>query len=421
MMKVKHIASLLLLLLSLSVQLYAQDENLDSDELFKRARDMAFEKKDYPKAIELCKKALDRSPDYEDIRVFLGRIYIWNDKIDEARQELTTVLNKNPRNKEAISSFIDLEYWNNRSKEALDYCNKGLEYFPNDEELSIKKARVLNDLKQFDEAYKLINDVINRYPQSTDARALLGRIRENAAQNFLSLSYDFIYFDHNYNASLHESPWQIASTSYSVRTKIGTVLGRVSYASRFAENGYQAEIDAYPTISRTFYTYINFGYSPNLPVFPTYRAGFSLYANLPKSFEGEAGFRLLHFTGNTWIYTASVGKYISNYWLNLRTYIVPGDIKFSQSYIITLRRYFGGADDYMAIGVGSGISPDETRSALLNEPLNNLMSYRVNLAYSKVFNNRNIFRITTSWYGEEFTGRPNGNQYDFSITYQRRF
>jgi YaiO family outer membrane protein len=418
-MKLKAFIITILTLFVWSKSSYAQ-KDLDSDELFKMARDMAFEKKDYPKAIELCQQALVKSPNYEDIRVFLGRIYIWNDKLDDARKELNQVLKLNPKNKEAISSFIDLEYWNDNSLEALEYCNKGLGFYPNDEELSIKKGKVLNDLKRFDEALKLINQVIERYPQNTDARTLAARIRDNASQSFLTLSYDYFYFDKNYNSSLHESPWHLASLAYSRGTKYGTVIGRITYANRFGDNGYQAEIDAYPRISKTFYSYVNLGYSADSPVFPKFRNGFSLYANLPKSFEGEVGYRYLKFTDATWIYTTSVGKYIGNYWFNLRAFFVPGESDFSQSYTLTTRYYFGGSFDFLSIGIGTGISPDESRNVLLDGQ-KKLNSVKANFTYSRVIKERNILSFNASWFNEQQSGKPNGNQLDAGFSFRRQF
>ncbi|MFC0185972.1 YaiO family outer membrane beta-barrel protein [Pseudarcicella hirudinis] len=236
----------------------------------------------------------------------------------------------------------------------------------------------------------------------------------------MTLSYDYLYFDQNYNSALHNSPWNIASLSYSTRTGIGSVIGRVSYANRFSSNGLQAEIDAYPRISNVFYSYLNVGYSDDLPVFPKFRAGMSLYANLPKSFEGEVGFRYLKFSSETWIYTASLGKYIGNYWFNLRTFLVPGNTNLSQSYTLTTRYYYGEADDYISVGIGTGISPDESRSVLIERQLK-LNSKKVNLGLSKIFNKRNVFIITASWFNEEQHNSPNGNQFDVGLSYQRRF
>ena len=74
--------------------LLAQSQ-LSSEDLFQNARRLAFDDKNYPDAIALTKQALTISPDYADIRIFLGSLYTWTDKVDSARTEFKKVLEKN--------------------------------------------------------------------------------------------------------------------------------------------------------------------------------------------------------------------------------------------------------------------------------------------------------------------------------------
>lgn len=380
--------------------------DLSADSLFTLARAAAFDQKDYPKAVAYCQQALTKSPGYNDIRNFLGRIYTWTDKLDDARREFDTVLKNDLKNREAYSGLADLNFWNNRSPEALTIVNAGLAFHPTDEELLLKKARILNDLNQLTEANAVVTTLLTLNPKNDDARALAARLRWSATKNAIALSYDLIYFDRGYNDALHLQPWHIVAAQYSHQTKFGTVLGRVNYAQRFGENGLQFEVDAYPRISPTFYAYLNAGVSTDQPVFPHFRAGASLYANLPRSFEGEVGFRLLQFSTDTWIYTASVGKYYKSWWFNLRTFLVPASPEWSKSLIFTARYYFGGADDYISLGGGSGISPDESRNILL-EDARNLPSRRINFEWRKSFNRIHVMTINFSYFDERL---PNGSQ-----------
>ena len=53
--------------------------------------------------------------------------------------------------------------------------------------------------------------------------------------------------------------------------------------------------------------------------------GAELFHSFPKAFEGSVGMRTLFFgSSDVTIYTGSVGKYISNYWISLRSYVTPG-------------------------------------------------------------------------------------------------
>ncbi|MGZ3810879.1 MAG: YaiO family outer membrane beta-barrel protein [Mucilaginibacter sp.] len=415
-MNFKHYTSLFLLIIF--AKMTSAQTGLSSDELFQQARKAAFDQKDYPKAISLSKQALVKSPDYSDIRVFLGRVYTWSDKLDSARTQFTTVLSKHPDNEDASFAFGSLEYWNNNSPKALQYVNNGLKYHPQSKDLLLLKAKVLNDLKRFNEANGTLDTLIKADPGNSNARALADRVKNNASVNKVGVTYDYIYFDKQY-----PDPWQLASVEYVRQTGIGSIIGRINYANRFNSNGLQYEFDAYPHLSKTFYAYMSGGYSGNVGVFPKYRSGFSLYANLPASFEAEAGFRYLYFSGDTWIYTASVGKYYKNFWFNLRTYLTPSFSTISQSYSFHVRYYTGGADDYLSLGVGTGISPDDPRNIILLNGGNNykLRSNNISAGYRHSFKRYNIIFINGSLDNQEYQFQTHGNQLDIGVGYQRRF
>lgn len=392
-------------------------ESLSSDQLFQQARTAAFKHKNYPLSIALCKEALTKSPDYSDIRVFLGRLYTWSHYPDSAREQFNNVLKHHPDNLDAASAFTDLEYWNDNDTTALRVCNAGLRYHPASPELLLKKARILNNLRRYRKAYAVADTLLHIDPKNSTARSLAESIKNNSSRNKLGITYDYVYFDKNYPSS---AAWQLVSIAYSRQTKLGSVIGMINYANRFHTNGVQAEINAYPHISNTFYCYLDGGYSNNLPVFPTWRGGFSLYANLPKSFEGDIGFRYLYFSSATWIYTASVGKYYKDWWFNLRTYLVPENPGLSNSYTLTARYYFGGADDYLAGSVGTGISPDDKAiSVLLSQK--KLIAQKLSFEYRRTFRKLNIVYVSGTYIHEEIKDGTYGNQLDLGIGYQRRF
>lgn len=404
---------LTLLICTFFQQLSAQT----SDETFSSARNKAFEEKNYPEAIALSKSALAKSPDYNEIRIFLGRLYTWSKKPDSARIQFSTVIEKDPNYEDAYLAYGNLEFWENNSKKALEITNNGLKNIPNSEILQVLKAKLLNDLKDWKNAEIVINTVLKNNPKQTEARALATRIRENSAKNIFGISYDYVYFDKQF-----ADPWHLISADYGRQTSIGSIIGRVNYANRFNGNGIQFEADAYPRISNTFQAYVNVGYSPDSGIFPNYRAGFSLYANLNGGFEVEGGFRMLHFSDNTWIYTASLGKYYKNFWFNIRTYVTPSNSAISQSFSINTRYYYGGADDYISLGLSSGLSPDEQRNNVLVNATNyKLKSNGITLGYRKSINSLNIINIKAALENQEYLKDTKGNQLSLSIGYMRRF
>jgi len=411
----KQLFSIFLFLALINCNSVFAQQQLSSDELFQQARTAAFDRKDYPLATELSKKALIISPDYFDIQIFLGRVYTWWNKTDSARECFKKVLNQEPENEDAASAYADLEYWNDNPSEALLICENGLTFHPQSKALLLKKAKNLIELKRYRDANDGLAGLLKIDPKNAEARSLLEKIKDRSAKNKIGISYDLAIFDKQF-----DDPWHIVSLDYSRSTKAGSFIGRLNYANRFKTNALQFEADAYPRISKTFYGYVNAGISDKSNVFPQYRSGFSLYANLPKSFEAEAGLRYLYFSDATWIYTASVGKYFKNYWFNLRTYITPATASVSNSYTFTTRYYFKETN-YFGIALGTGISPDETANNIQLANLYKLKSYRISADYRNTFKTLNSILFSFSVLQQEYLPKVTGNEFLFSVGYQRRF
>jgi len=391
----------------------AQD-TLSADRLFQMARKAAFEENNYTKAKEYCNKALEVSPGYTDVTIFLGRLYSWNKQYDSARINFQKALDQKADYTDASVAYADMEYWADNNKKALSIIDTALVYHPQSNDLLLRKAKILNALHEYKEAHKILNDILEEDKNNTGARVLAARLYNNAALNKVGISYDYVYFDKQF-----ADPWHFVSLDYSHLTKIGSVIGRINYANRFGKNGVQYEVDAYPHISKTFYAYANIGYSDNVGVFPHWRAGFSLYANLPASFELEVGSRYLYFSGPTNILTGYLGKYYKNYLLGVRTYITPGSNSVSQSYKALARYYFGGADDFVGLTIGTGIFPDER--ALQQQINYTLKTYGGSFEFRHVVKTFNIISFYTSLINQEYLPKTKGNQIQVGVRYQRRF
>ena len=411
--------SLLFILFSfLTLHQVSAQEELTTDELFIKARTAAFDEDDYPKAIELTKLALEKSPNYADVRIFLGRLYTWTDKNAEARKAFERVLNENPGHEDGSLAYASLEYWNDNSKKALEILNKGIEKHPRSEDLLLLKARVQKNLKKYAEANNTLNQLLKINPKLTEARSLGESIRNVSSKNQIGADYEYVYFDQRF-----DDPWHLATIDYSRSTKIGSIIGRINYANRFQSNGTQFNIDAYPSISDTFYAYLSGGIASSGSIFPEYRAGASLYANLPAAFEGEVGFRMLSFDETTWIYTASVAKYVSNFWINARTFITPDNDNVSHSYSLNVRYYIAGADDFLSFGIGTGIDPDDNANNIQfgGNSTYKLQSNNISLGYRMSIKSTNVFFVNASLEDQEYAPETRGNQFSIGVGYFKKF
>jgi YaiO family outer membrane protein len=410
----KNILSFCLILL-FPLTLYCQ-QNLSSDELFLKARNAAFEQKDYTTAIALAKQALEQSPNYTDISVFLGRIYTWKKDLVSARKIYADLEARNVQDEDFFVAYASLEYWNDQYKRAIEILDKGLGYNPESETLLLLKAKINYSNDNYLDAEKTVNTLLSINPKNTDARALSIKINDFISKNAIGVTYNFSHFDKQFSDN-----WHIIALSYKRITPIGSVILRGNYASKFGRSGTQLELEAYPKLSKILYLYVGAGYSKDVGIFPKYRTGVSLNANLPHSFEAEIGYRQLYFTNNIFLYTASVGKYYKDYWFNLRTYITPDSKNISQSYTATIRYYTKSANDYFAFQIGRGISPEDYLNNLLQNETFKLKTFKIGGEYDFSFKKTNLFSIYTMYYNQEYLPNTRGNQYDFTFGYTKKF
>lgn len=404
----------LALLVLLPLTIYGQ-QNVSADELFVKARTAAFENKDYPTSISLARQALETAPDYTDISVFLGRVYTWNKDPESARMVFEELGKKDVKDEDYFVAYASLEYWNDQNAKAISITDKGLGYHPQSEALWLLKAKASYANKEYTESEKAVKAVLTINPKNTEANSLAVRINEFTSKNAVSLTYNYSHFDRQF-----DDDWHVVGLSYRRATSIGSFILRGNYANKFAQNGTQIELEAYPRLSKMFYLYVGAAYSNDVGLFAKYRTGVSLNASLPHSFEAEIGYRQLYFSNSIWMYTASVGKYYKNFWFNLRTYITPDNRNISHSYTGTVRYYTKSAQDYVAFQIGTGISPEENRNNLLENETFKLKTFKIGAEYNFTLKT-NAFSLGTMYYNQEYRPDEKGNQFDITLGYTRKF
>ena len=94
-------------------------EGANVDELFEQARELGFAGQ-RQEARDICTRILERSPDYHDVRVFLGRLYAWDKMYKPARSAFRRVLDARPDHLDARLALIDVQQWSRRPKAGLE-------------------------------------------------------------------------------------------------------------------------------------------------------------------------------------------------------------------------------------------------------------------------------------------------------------
>lgn len=388
-----------------------------SAQSYDEARNLAFNG-NRAKARQLCRAILAKGFD-SDVALLLGRTYAWDGKYDSTRIVLNEVLSRNPNNMDALDAFVDVEYWSDNYDKAIEYCDLALKKAPYSEDFLLKKARILHSNEKYKEAVVTLEDFIRKYPGQAEVLKKLQEYRPDVMKNKLKISYTLDFFDKDFN----RDPWQLTAFSYGRKTKLGSVIARVNMAQRFGDTGFQYELDAYPKISENNYLYLNYGFSKS-SVFPENRFGVELYHNFPKSFEGSIGMRQLYFSSsNVSIFTATLGKYVSNYWISLRSYVTPGSDGTSVSGQLQARRYFSDPENYIGLRLGYGVSPDDNQNLVdVNAKSRLTLKTRsIRMEYNHIISRIWILNGGATWGNEELIPGTYSGYYSFDISIARLF
>lgn len=398
-------------LLPLPGKVSAQESELTVDEQYKQARQAAFDGNDYDKARKIAYDALERSPDYHGIRIFIARLYGWEGNYDKARKELLYVLNDKPDERRALLAMIDMEIRSGNSSKALKWSSKAQQYYPEDQEFMLKRASVLDADEEYSLAEENYRNILQIYPGSVEARQGLETVRLKQMKYKATLSYRHDRFEETFD------PWNFWEFEMSRQTKFGPVIGRIQHADRFNNSGVQFNVGAYPSLFKGVYAYISGGYS-EASIYPRYRFGLSLYKSLPAGLELEGGVRYLEFSSSeTTIYTASLTKYWGSYLFTGRTYIVPSFVGSSQSGNLLVRRYVGDAETYFGISGGFGSASTDIQFA---EDIRRLNSWTLSIESQYPVSTRINIGGNARYDSEEFQNFER-SRYRFNIFLSYRF
>jgi YaiO family outer membrane protein len=388
-----------------------------SAQSYEEARNLALNG-ERAKARQLCKVILSQGFN-SDVALLLGRTYAWDGKYDSTRIILNEVLVHNPDNMEALDAYADVEYWSENYTKAIEYCDLALKKDPKNEDFLFKKAKILHSSEKYEEAVVSLEELIRINHSNAEALKKLQEYRLDVMKNRIKLNYTIDQFDKSFN----RDPWQVVALSYGRKTKLGSVIARVNMAKRFGDTGLQYEMDAYPKISENNYGYLNYGFSQS-SVFPDHRLGAELFHSFPKAFEGSLGMRTLFFgSSDVTIYTGSVGKYISNYWISLRSYVTPGTTGTSVSGQLQMRRYFSDPENYIGLRFGYGVSPDDNQNLVNSDSSSRLKlnTRSIRLELNHIINHLWIINPAAAWGSEELTSGNFSGYYTFDISISRLF
>ena len=397
----------------LAVSIAAAQDSFDPDELLAEARTLIFDKK-YQEGRQIAFRALEKYPNYADILILVGRSYAWEGKNDSASIYLERAILASPAYADGYVAYIDNLFWDDDLSKAEGILQRAQANLgsPTPKEIVYRQSRLLYYREQYQDAFDLVDSLFQKGFKTEGLLGYMKNLDRYRRVNAVGTTYDYDTFFGDIQ------PWHTWSVYGRTRTQLtGALIARVTQSARFDDFGTLVELDAYPSIGKNGYAYLNIGGS-GASFFPKLRFGASYYHNLEKAWEVEAGYRYLGFTEVTHIITGSVGKYIGNWWLNARLNVIPdSDLGTSTSIQLTGRYYFKTAEDFFSIQLGSGVSPDEEtrdQTQLLN-------SYRARIGYQQLISPKFMIYGYTGYSRDELSPENIRNNFNLSLGFEYRF
>jgi YaiO family outer membrane protein len=275
-----------------------------------------------PQALQMLQSHLSTTPRDVDARLVYGLMLSWDGRYDEARAEFQQVLLQTPEYKDAKVALMNVAWWSGRTSEAGD----------------------------------LAAQILDRDPGDPQARLVRQRLESRTRPWRMSTAYSVDSFGDD------SSPWHEFELSVGRETPAGSVIVRGTNARRFGYTDQLVEVEAYPRLRAGTYAYVSAAAGTKRDLFPEYRAAFDLYQSLGHGIEVSGGYRRLQFSSPVSIYAAGATKYLGQWALMERIYMVPGSDSNSWSFHTETRRYLGGAGtSYLGVTYSHGFNREEPR------------------------------------------------------------
>ncbi|WP_264564989.1 YaiO family outer membrane beta-barrel protein [Flavobacterium sp. N3904] len=409
---------ILFLILGMSINNTVWAQKIDVDSLLNVAIREVNKDKNYESALKKTELGIKLAPDYLDFYLLKGRIYQLTKVTDSARYYYNYVIDKNPVYEDAFNYLINMDIDEKNYTDAEIVVNKAIKAHPEKREFRYKKLIIYELQGDTNKKDEYLKEMQAMYPKDSDFKLHYFIVDTRLKSDRIGVNYNYTTFDRS-----GYGPWNYGSLQYIRERKWGSVIGRINFANRLAAdvsstNGIQYEVESYIFNGKKSYSYIGAGYSPE-PVFPEWRLGYSFFHNFEKGWEIDLGARYLQ-TENTDFATAvvGVGKYLGNYWINLRSYFQFDNSTVYPAFTLTSRYYFNTRFDYLTLIAGYGTSPDERTTIGQIQQRLALDSYRIGGGYYKLFGDHYITGAQISYNNQEYTLGLKQNEIEFALMFQ---
>lgn len=342
----------------LSFRAHLERDPASYDARFGLARALSF-RGQRDEAIRLYTELIDRHPGDPDALLGRGRVLAWEKRYSEAEADLLAVTRRSPGYADAWSALGDLYLWSDRPREAVESYSQWVALRPDDPAAYEARGHAYSSARDFARAR---DDFYRALALGADQARIGRRIGSlNRIPGALpwqaSISYSFDGFA--------DRAFEAESLKSSVRREFekGSLALEALGIHRFSRWDEAIAADGFLDLWPRAYGNLRVQSAVERVLFPRMAYGLEVFQGFGKGWEASGGVRYLDFqSSKVDFYTASLARYVGNWYLRGRTTFVPGDEGVRISNSILARRYLTTVDDFVQAEVNFGSDGTRTYS-----------------------------------------------------------
>lgn len=173
-------------------------KNTFNKELLTKKMGILEQQQKYIAAAEISERLYRNAPgnkeareNYISLHLSAARDYALQQLPDSALQAYQNILEADPRQEQALNSSVNILSGQKNYSAALELVDKAILYYPEDAGLKLKKASILQDNEQYDEAASLFDEIQLQQPSNIKARnSMVEAYLLNGKQMMQVMDYD---------------------------------------------------------------------------------------------------------------------------------------------------------------------------------------------------------------------------------------
>lgn len=411
---------------------------------------------DYPKAIEITKKAVENGQNKKEVNLKLADLYYKNNELENASTVLSDLNSSYPYNEKIKTSLIEVlttkgnkQIAQKENQQAHQTFDKVLAINPKDSTAYIKKIALYIEEKNTDLAMETVNKALKFYPNKTKLFLDKGTVFEMRKQYDSAFVYQSkhkpsLYYKKEYNDHLDflksKTYKNFAAINY-VKTSTDSISydrsfvnleythfgiknnfsAKMYFAARRAGKGFQEEVQWVHFLNKTYS--IQTTATIGQKYFSPYTGNVTVFRNFKNDYEGELGVGYFKLIDGQDVYqiNAGVSKTFENYWISLRLRTLMNQNFAYNNLVFNSRMYTTPQKDYLSITISHGNAPVDQEIDNPNDPLYQFESSMLGIGYKKNIQHNTAIELNGSWFNYNVHQNSFINQYNISLTVSTRF